>query len=145
MTTAIFLNDDTSPRIVSIPIRGMPVPKGRPRFGRGGVYTPPRTKEYEALVRAKVLDAKRAAGMGDLDCFEGPVAVRIVIVRGEHPYAIVAVSHLAPKMTGKRTPDLDNMAKSILDGLMSYKSGGVLIPGLIADDSQVVRLLVEFE
>ena len=37
-------------------IPGPPVPKQRPRFGRGGrVYTPPATRDYEIAVRVQVI------------------------------------------------------------------------------------------
>ena len=97
--------------VYSITIPGRPVPKGRPRLGVHGrkayVYTPPKTKEYEKLVGwvAKTTGCK-------------PV--------GE-PVAVVLDIYVRRRM------DVDNVAKSVLDGLngIAYQ-----------DDDQVVELLV---
>ncbi|NLL20008.1 MAG: RusA family crossover junction endodeoxyribonuclease [Clostridia bacterium] len=93
-------------------IPGRPVPKGRPRLGMRGkkafVYTPTATKEYEKLVGW----VAKCSGCKPID---GAVAVTLTVyTRG--------------KM------DVDNMAKSILDGL-----NGVAYE----DDDQVVELLVK--
>jgi len=92
-------------------IPGRPVPKGRPRLGVHGrkayVYTPPKTKEYEELVGW----VARCAGCKPA---------------GE-PVAVVLDIYVRRRM------DVDNVAKSILDGLtgVAYE-----------DDDQVVELLV---
>jgi len=49
-------------------IEGVPVPKGRPRFGRGHVYTPLKTKNVEALI--STVGKKMMAGKKP---FTGPV------------------------------------------------------------------------
>ena len=97
--------------IHKITIPGRPVPKGRPRLGVRGrtayVYTPPATVEYEKLVGwvAKSVGCRPV---------EGPVSVELdVYIR--------------------RRMDVDNVAKSVLDGL-----NGVAYE----DDDQVVELLV---
>ena len=97
--------------MIEFTIPGRPVPKGRPRLGHRGrkayVYTPPQTKEYEKLVGwvAKCNGCKPA---------------------GE-PVAVVLDIYVRRRM------DVDNVAKSILDGLtgVAYE-----------DDDQVVELLV---
>lgn len=97
---------------IRITIPGRPIPKGRPRLGIRGrkayVYTPPKTAEYEKLVGwvAKSLGCKPVDGL---------VSVSL------HVYC-----------RGKM--DVDNVAKSILDGL-----NGVAYE----DDGQVVELLVK--
>lgn len=96
--------------------------KPRPRFYRGHVYPDRRQVEYEREVLARF---KQAGGRK----LAGPVAVRIDIWR-----------HL-PASTPKRvqsapdthTPDVDNIAKSVLDAL----NGSAW-----ADDKQVVKLTV---
>lgn len=94
-----------------ITIPGRPVPKGRPRLGVRGrkayIYTPPETKEYEKLVGwvAKCTGCRPT---------EGPVAVMLDVF-------------------ARRKMDVDNIAKSVLDGL-----NGVAY----LDDVQVVELLV---
>lgn len=95
----------------SIHILGKAVPKGRPRFTRTGhVYTPKTTKDWETKVRqswtAKYPDTRLE---GPLKCY--------IYVKGAH--------------TLKK--DVDNIAKSILDGL-----NGVAFN----DDSQVYELYV---
>ena len=102
------------PVSIRITVPGRPVPKGRPRLGVRGrkafVYTPERTVEYERLVGL----CAAAARSGDV--LECPVAVKIDL-------------HLH----GKRRIDVDNCAKSILDGM----NGVVYL-----DDNQVVDLRV---
>lgn len=98
-------------QMIRLFIPGRPVPKGRPRLGVRGrtayVYTPTATKEYEKLVGW----VAKASGCRPV---EGPVSVTInVFVR--------------------RKMDVDNIAKSVLDGL-----NGVAYE----DDDQVVELLV---
>ena len=97
---------------IRITIPGRPIPKGRPRLGMSGrkayVYTPPKTAEYEKLVGwvAKSLGCKPVDGL---------VSVSL------HVYC-----------RGKM--DVDNVAKSILDGLngIAYE-----------DDDQVVELFAK--
>jgi len=102
------------PVSICITVPGRPVPKERPQVGMRGrkayVYTPERTKNYEQLVAL----CASAAYAGDvLAC---PVAVTIDL----HLY-------------GKRRIDVDNCAKSILDGM-----NGIVY----ADDNQVEDLRV---
>ena len=101
--------------MIRITVPGRPVPKGRPRLGVRGskafIYTPERTKEYEQTVGWHA----RAAVQG-CKALECPVAVTIDL-------------HLH----GKRRIDVDNCAKSILDGM-----NGIVYE----DDNQVVDLRV---
>lgn len=109
-------------------IEGKPVGKGRPRIGKWGAYTPANTVNYENLVKFSFLQAK-----------------------GEFiPVGILRVNITAifepPKSTSKKKyaeligtpynkkPDIDNIAKSILDGL-----NGVAY----SDDNQVAELNVK--
>jgi crossover junction endodeoxyribonuclease RusA len=92
-------------------VPGQPVPKARPRLGRNGhVYTPKLTRDYERLV------GLCARGGGFLRPLMGPVAVTLRLW-----------------FPDRRRRDIDNSAKSILDGL-----NGVAY----ADDSQVADLHV---
>lgn len=45
--------------MIRLVIPGRPVPKGRPRTGRGRVYTPASTREYEGRVAAEWMAAGR--------------------------------------------------------------------------------------
>lgn len=113
---------------------GEPKAKGRPRFVNKGkfisTYTPKETVNYENLVKLSYLEACN----GFPKCLEGEVAVKIT--------AFFSI----PKSTSKKKrkmmlngeinhtkkPDIDNLCKSILDGLnkVAFK-----------DDNQVSTLL----
>ena len=101
--------------MIRITVPGRPVPKGRPRLGVRGrkafVYTPERTVEYEQTVGL----CARAAVQG-CEALECPVAVAIDLY-----------------LHGKRRIDVDNCAKSILDGMNKI---------VYLDDNQVVDLRV---
>lgn len=104
----------------SFTVEGRPVPKARPRVARGHAYTPQRTKDYEELVR---IAYKIAHGTK----IDGAVYMKIRVV-----YKAPKKSLLCHNRTKK--PDLDNIAKSIMDGLngIAYE-----------DDSQVSFLQIE--
>lgn len=100
--------------------------KDRPRFFRGHAVTPEATREYEKLVKNSYI-------MQDGRLLETPVKVNITIF------------HKVPKSTSEKVlqeiregikqpvkkPDIDNVAKIILDSL-----NGVAFK----DDTQVVKL-----
>lgn len=80
--------------MVKITVPGRPVPKGRPRFGKGGkVYTPDRTKEYETLVGWCAKQKLKKP-------LEGNVAIYIRVYVKNNVF-----------------PDIDNIAKAIMDGM----------------------------
>jgi Holliday junction resolvase RusA-like endonuclease len=112
-------------------VYGEPVAKGRPRFTRNGrAYTPQKTTSYENLVKLSYQMSE------DTKFIDGEVKANIK--------AFFSI----PKSTSKKKeklmlsreirptkkPDLDNIAKSILDSLngIAYK-----------DDSYVVSLNIE--
>ena len=75
-------------------VAGPPVPKGRPRLGRGGhVFTPLRTTEYEELVKATALEARPSCWERS-GRFDVTIELKLKINRG----------------------DIDNYIKAILDG-----------------------------
>lgn len=108
-----------------------PVPKGRPRFSKVGgfmrSYTPKKTSDYETEVRTQ------AQTVMTREPLETPVAVylyfRLPIPRSHSKKRQEAC------LTGSerpiKKPDIDNLAKSVLDGL-----NGVVWH----DDSQIVSL-----
>jgi Holliday junction resolvase RusA-like endonuclease len=115
-------------------VAGQPHGKGRPRAStRGGfvrLYTDLLTRNYEELVARQ-----SKAAMGDIEVISTPVAVRI------NAYFLVPISWTKKKrkqaiegeiVPGK--PDLDNIAKSILDGIQNT---------IISDDRNVIKLTVE--
>ena len=111
-------------------IDGEPVGKGRPRFTkRGHTYTPEKTKQYETLVglcyRNIAKDYK----------FTSPVRVIVMahfkIPKGKSKKVVgdMLNGHILPT----KKPDVDNVAKIILDGL-----NGIAWE----DDTQVTELVV---
>jgi len=116
--------------VITITIDALPIAKQRPRFGRGKVYTPMKTKIWEKTVAsiAKI-------SMIGKDVFNGAVSVDILVQ--QHPtlswpqwkYDAALSGYIAH--TAK--PDIDNVAKGILDAM----NGIVYV-----DDSQIRRLSV---
>jgi len=108
-----------------------PVPKGRPRFSKVGgfvrSYTPKKTSDYEASVREAAQQAMTREPL------ETPLAAflyfRLPIPKSYSKKRIAACLSGLERPTKK--PDLDNLAKSVLDGL-----NGVVYK----DDSQLVSL-----
>jgi crossover junction endodeoxyribonuclease RusA len=95
----------------SIIVEGRPVPKGRPRLARnGGVYTPKTTVEYEVRVSNAWFEKYGSTAL------EGKLVVWCFFATDRH---------------GKQ--DVDNLAKSVLDGL---QRAGAFAQG----DEQVYKL-----
>ena len=95
----------------SINVEGRPVPKGRPRLARnGGVYTPKTTVEYEVRVSNAWYEKYGSTAL------EGKLVVWCFFGTDRH---------------GKQ--DVDNLAKSVLDGL---QRAGAFAQG----DEQVYKL-----
>lgn len=115
-------------------VPGAPVGKGRPRAARRGagvvMFTPEKTAGYEALVAAAASNAMRAeAGL----LFTGPLEA-VLEMRIPIP-ASWSKAHKAAALAGTELPtskpDIDNVAKAILDAC-----NGVVF----RDDAQVVML-----
>lgn len=114
-------------------VEGKPVGKGRPRFKRVGnfvqTYTPANTAEYEKLVRLRF---QNAGGV----ITDKPV--RVAVVAFFAPPKSIRKREKADMLSNlilpMKKPDVDNIAKIILDALngIAYK-----------DDSQVVELSVK--
>ncbi len=119
-------------------IPGRPVSKARPRLGAGGrTYTPKPTKMYEHLVKYCVIKAiqdwKAAARLAvlrqpSLPGTTGPKSPLVEWPR-QSRYRVEATIYL-PDMRG----DVDNVAKSILDGMQGIAYD---------DDKYVMELWIE--
>lgn len=79
---------------ISFTLDGDPIPKGRPRSGRGHTFTPTRTRDAETAIRNYVTTEL------DLTPFDVPVRVALVFYCRTH-----------------RRTDLDNLEKLVCDAL----------------------------
>lgn len=113
-------------------VEGNPVGKGRPRFRRTKNFVQTYTDSKTAAWEEKVKSAAKQA-MGDTPPLEGPVSVY-----GYFGLPVPA-SHSKKRTTAclegreapSKKPDLDNMAKAVLDAM-----NGVVFK----DDSQIINL-----
>lgn len=114
---------------VEFTITGEPKGKGRPRFTRNGrVYTPTETIQYERLVSLSYLN--KAKGYK----FTSPVRVSVKAFHKPPKKSKKVVEDMLNwRILPTKKPDVDNIAKIILDGL-----NGVAWD----DDTQVVDLIV---
>lgn len=111
-----------------IVIYGEPMGKQRPRVTRGHAYTPEETRNYEELVRLSWLkDKKKYTGYIRAD-----IRAYYRIPKGATKSEENAMRNAVIRPT--KRPDLDNVAKIILDALngLAYH-----------DDSQVVELHID--
>ena len=100
---------------VQFTIPGDPVAKGRPKFTRTGfAYTPQKTARYENLVRLAY-----AGEYPDRNPSESAVSISIVStfpVPASWPKKKKLLA-IMEKIFKKSRPDLDNLIKSVCDGL----------------------------
>ena len=113
--------------MVSFVIKGIPKVKQRPRFatrkGKVITYTPKATASFENLVRLKA-DEEFARPL------EGPIrlAIRFYMPR---PKRLIWKTKPMPEIYSDKRPDIDNLAKAVIDGLNSVA---------FKDDAQVADL-----
>lgn len=116
---------------VKFTVPGKPTGKGRPRFNRktGRTYTPKGTADYERVVKKAYLSASSGV------CLNGPIRAKITACysipmswSNKKKEAALA-GHILPTVK----PDLDNVAKAVLDAL-----NGIAYD----DDSAVVQLII---
>lgn len=107
---------------VTFPVLVKPVAKGRPRFGKGSVFTPEKTRKYEQIVRN---EAEKA--MAGRPPFDGPVGVRC-----QFCFRIPKKSAENEGEWRVERPDLDNLLKAVTDAM-----NGIVYN----DDSQIVMTL----
>lgn len=94
-------------------VPGKPVGKARPRMTRRGhVYTPAKTKDYEAAIRAAFIKAAKTALVS-----EQPVSmdiqVRILVPKSWPKWK----RERAPREPHLQKPDADNIEKVLMDAL----------------------------
>ena len=109
-----------------------PVAKGRARYARRGnfvsTYTPKKTKDYETVIREQAI-----LFMKEEKPLETPVSVSIEFsmpMPKSTPKKLLE-AHLNGSIRHTKKPDLDNLAKAVLDAM----NGVVFL-----DDSQIVKL-----
>ena len=113
-------------------VEGKPVGKGRPRFKRVGnfvqTYTPANTAEYERLVKLRFQNAGGAIT-------DKPVRVEITafFAPPKSTRKREKADMLANRILPMKKPDVDNIAKIILDALNKIA---------YVDDAQVIELSV---
>jgi Holliday junction resolvase RusA-like endonuclease len=119
----------TAQASVEFTVPGKAVPKARPRFSSGGVtYTDPATKGYENLVGTLAKIAMRGANP-----LSGPLEAVLTVMLAP-PCGLSKASLAAALSSHSPTgPDVDNLAKSLLDGMNRV---------VYHDDRQVAKLTV---
>ena len=122
--------------MIHFKIEGKPVPQGRPRAVRMGagvrMYDPPKSKVYKQMVAAKVRSYMKING---IQTITEPLAVHLNFYftppKSYSKKRIRAIEAKEELFTKK--PDLDNLAKSILDSCNNL---------LFKDDSQIIGLTI---
>lgn len=116
---------------ITFEIPSRPFGKARPRFGNGRAYDPKSNRAYEAMVRKAFLEA------GGEDHAISARPISIYISACYPPPSRASKKDRADMLAGKIyptiKPDLDNIAKSIMDAL----NGLAYI-----DDKQVIALIL---
>jgi Holliday junction resolvase RusA-like endonuclease len=107
--------------------QGSPVAMGRPRLGKFGTYTPPKSHKY--------LTGQVSALKATLtDPLEGPVKVCITFVH-KRPQRLQRKSSPEGRIMKTTRPDIDNLVKMVLDIMTNS--------GMWKDDNQVTSLVAE--
>ena len=104
-------------RKIEFEVSGQPIGKGRPRFTRTGqVYTPPKTREYEQRIHAAAWSAMHDQKLEPTEKFvHMKVTAFMEIPKSWPKVKRLEAEYGVLKPTSK--PDLDNIIKSVGDGL----------------------------
>ena len=116
---------------VSFEVEGDPVPQPRPRVSTAGGFARAYVPKGHAVhaYRAAIAAAARAAGVTQAD---EPLNVVIDAVFAR-PKSHMRKAGVKPDAPSLPRPDVDNVAKAVLDALQD----------VIGDDTNVARLVVE--
>ena len=107
-------------------VPGTPIPKGRPRLGRGHTYTPKRTAEAENVIQS-------VARLAEVIPLVGSIEMTLdffLPIPKAWSKAKTQSAMLGTVRPGR--PDLDNLAKTVMDALNEIA---------FTDDSQIVELI----
>lgn len=94
-------------KVITIPAKA--IPKARPRKGKYGFYTPDTTQNFENLI--KMIASQH---------FEQPLDVPITLditFKLPRPKRLIWKTKPMPELPCANQPDIDNLEKSVLDGL----------------------------
>ena len=115
--------------MITLVIPGEPVAKGRPRVMRSGVtFTPPKTLNYETLIKELFIISRQALMTGELRAeIDAYFTINKTVSQKKKEQMI------SQQIRPTKRPDLDNVAKAVLDALngLAYN-----------DDSQIVSLTI---
>jgi len=109
--------------------QGSPVSMGRPRKGRFGMYTAPKSAKY---MKDKVVSLKTE--LDDKEPMEGPLKVCVTFVH-KRPQRLLKKTSPEGRIRKVTKPDIDNLVKMVLDILTHSR--------IWKDDNQVVKLVCE--
>ena len=112
--------------VLRVTIPGAPVPKGRPRFGKGKTYTDKKTRAYEKLIALCVSSSPMLRDKPRPLCGDGPVRVDIVAVF-PRPQRLQARRHSDNLIPMGCRPDLVNVLKACLDGALPAPCSGTCV------------------
>lgn len=123
---------------ISFFVPGRPQGKARPGFTKDGhAYTPQQTVDYQGLIAAKYWESLTKSKQRLTPEAKAAYVEIKILARFPVPVTDSKTTQLQ-KMSGrvrpKSKPDLDNIAKAVLDALNDFA---------YRDDSQVVKLTVE--
>lgn len=115
---------------IRVVVPGQPVAKGRPRVTRKGhAYTPKRTRDYEKLVK----ECWISAGSASVGRSQVIMIINLYMKIPKSESKKKKQQMLAGEIPHVKKPDVDNIAKCIIDSLNSLAYD---------DDSQITQLRV---
>lgn len=114
-----------------ITIQGEPVPKGRPRLGKGKTYTPEKTRQYENMVKLIYMH-KHGATIEQLAGEQLRMTIRAFFGIPKSKSKKLKQSMELNETRPIKRPDVDNIIKVVADAL-----NGIAY----ADDSQIVEVV----